>query len=191
MPILLNCISNFALGASLAWVLRHNRAIANGREWPLYFLATFEAFIVTPVTTYLVRFYPQWSTSYIFDPQIFPRWERWVSLLALATVALNFVAAIGGYRLCRSALLRHGGRPWPYPLGLVATAWWVVALVLMGREIVALGDYDSHWLEQNPLWVKAPAAVVTLATYVGGMVFVWWVKRQYRERQFDFMRWLP
>src|SRR6478672_9560650 len=102
MPVLINLAVNVVLGASGVLALRKSPALRQGfLSWQLLLLTAFEALVFTPVATYLFRFYPQWSMLYLFDPQLYPDLERWLSVLSALIITLNFAALVGGYALAR------------------------------------------------------------------------------------------
>lgn len=190
MPLLFNCASNLALGAALAWAMRRNPAFSRTlAAWPLLLLAVFEALVVTPVTTYLMRFYPHWATSYLFDPQIFPRLDHWVGWLCLGPVALNFLAAFVGYALVYRGVTEDNRVLTRLP-AIIALDTWAVVTGLAGKRLAHLGDYDSFWQGHAQLLLKVPAGVVVVFTYTASAAFVLWLGRRYSTQTPDFMRWL-
>lgn len=182
MPAVINCAANLALGGSLAWVVKRSPAFHNELvSWPLLFLVAFEALVVTPVTTYLFRFYPQWSMLYWFDPQIFPGLDAWVGFLSLLAVLANAGGAVLGYYVTREGLLR--GNQWmsyaPWIAGGLLASF---TLLFYGDRVVFIGDYDTFWQGGADLLFTRVAGWVGFVTYAAAAGFVYWVHRTYRDR---------
>jgi hypothetical protein len=181
MPALVNIAANFALGGATAWVTRHSPAVR--REfvsWALLFLVGFEALAVTPVATFLFRFYPQWSMLYAFDPQIFPNLEEWIGLLSFLAILLNFAAALGGFHVTRLGVQRNQE--------LVCYAPWaaggfitLLILALGGRRVLFMGDYDAFWQGNADVLVTRAAGWVGLLLYASAAGFVFWLHRRFAD----------
>ncbi|MBI3180267.1 MAG: hypothetical protein HYZ27_11440, partial [Deltaproteobacteria bacterium] len=129
MPALINVAGNLVLGAAAVLAVRRSPALRQHPvSWSLLVLLAFEAVVVTPVTTYLFRFYPQWSMLYWFDPQLFPDLQSWFGLLSLAAVLLNGLAAVCGYFIARYGV--KIGRLWPMELPIAVGVAAVVAVAV-------------------------------------------------------------
>jgi hypothetical protein len=181
MPAVINIAANLLLGAGLALALR--RSPAQRQEllsWPLLCLLAFEALVVTPVATYLFRFYPQWSMLYWFDPQIFTELERWVGPLSGVAVLLNFAAALGGYVLARRGIITD--TKWMVTAPITgATVTLILCTWLFGRRIAFIGDYDAFWSGHADLIFLRTPGIIGVGTYLLGIVFVVWLHARFRD----------
>ena len=181
MPALINIAANLFYGAVLVLALRRSPALQqNLMSWPFFVLLGFETLLVTPVTTYLFRFYPQWSMLYIFDPQIFPDLERFIGLLSLLAVVLNIGAALLGYVLARLALVLRQPWIWAAPIGAAAGVIFTV-FILHGDRVLFVGDYDEFW-QGNATFVLASApGIAGLALYLAAAALVVLVRRRFKD----------
>ena len=190
MPMLFNCASNLALGAALAWVMRRNPAFSRSlATWPLLLLAAFEALLQTPVTAYLMRFHPHWATSYMFDPQIFPRLDQWLTWLALGPVALNFAAALLGYALIHRGVTEE--QPfWARLPAIIVLDTWAIVVGMSGHRLLHMGEYDAFWQGHAHTLLVKPAGIAVLISYAAAGGFVLWLGRRYEKTSPDFLQWL-
>ena len=145
MPIIVNIAATMLFGAGLATVAKSSPALKEQFiNWVFIFLLAFVAFIITPMSTYAFRFYPQWSMLYLFDPQLFPNLEEWLNLISVASVLSNFIAAIIGYGITRSGILSsspsRGSVPYILGAGIL-----IGAFVFQFDRIAFVGDYDTYW----------------------------------------------
>ncbi len=172
MPAVVNFAANLVLGGAVPLVLRRSPAIRRElTSWALLALVGFEAFVFTPVATYLFRFYPQWSMLYIFDPQIFPELDNWVGVLSFVAVLANFGAVLGGFYATREGLLR--GERWLVWLapGLGA-AIALFVFVFFGKRVVFMGDYDAFWQGNADIFLARVGGWIGLLLYGGSALFV-------------------
>ncbi len=145
MPALINLALNILLGAGVVLVLRRSQALHDQLlSWAFFVLLAFEMLLVTPITAYLFRFYPQWSMLYLFDPQIYADLDRaygWMSLLA---VLLNVVAGIAGFVALRMSLITRQTWIAASAIGCAIGLLLTVAF-LHGERVIFIGDYDEFW----------------------------------------------
>jgi hypothetical protein len=190
MPMLFHCASNLALGAALAWVMRRNPAFTQSlATWPLLMLAVFEALLQTPVTAYLMRFHPHWATSYMFDPQIFPHLDQWLTWLACVPVALNFAAAWLGYALVYRGVTQER-RVWARLPAIIVLDTWAIVIGMSGHRLLHIGEYDTFWQGHARTLLTKPAGITWLVSYACAVVFVLWLGRRYGKTSPDFLQWL-
>ena len=182
MPVVINIAANLLFGAGLALVARRSPALRNTvYSWSFFFLLAFEAIAFTPVATYVFRFYPQWSMLYWFDPQIFPELERWIGLLSLLAIFLNFGAALCGYLIARAGILAGHIWIWTAPL---ATAISLIGYVSFayGDRVVFIGDYDAFWQGNAVLLFGAAPGWAAVVLYVGAAAFLFWTRSRFGDR---------
>jgi hypothetical protein len=187
MPVMVNIAANLVLGVALVLAVRRSPALHDHLvAWPLFFLLGFEALVFTPLSTYLFRFFPQWSLFYWFDPQLLPGLERWLGPLSAGAVLLNFAAAIAGYVAARTAVVRERSWLWQAPL---ATGVAVVAylVTVYGRRILFVGDHDAFWQGNARLLVASLPGWVGILLYVAGIAFVVIIRRRYWARDPTFV----
>ncbi|MBI5511131.1 MAG: hypothetical protein HY903_20410 [Deltaproteobacteria bacterium] len=181
MPALINIAANILFGAGLVLVLRRSEALrANLVSWAFFVLLGFEAVLVTPVATYLFRFYPQWSMLYLFDPQIFPELDRYIGVLSLFAVLLNVGAAFVGFFLARLALVAGQTWIWAAPLGAAAGVILTVG-VLHGHRVLYVGDYDEFWQGNAVFLLKSAAGWVGLILYAAAGLLLTLVHRRFKN----------
>lgn len=182
MPAVINILANLLFGSCMALVARRSPALRRDFvSWPLLFLLAFEALLFTPIATFLFRFYPHWSLSYWFDPQVHPGLDKWIGWLSLAAVLLNFVAAVLGYAVTRAGLLRERRAIWATPAALGTGALVAIAYV-HGDRIVLIGEGDAFWHGQARILLSAAAGWVGISAYVGMAAFLLWIHRRFAER---------
>ena len=181
MPVIINIASNLILGAALPLGVRSSQALRQDFVcWQLLFLTAFEAAVFTPLSTYLFRFYPQWSLLYAFDPQLYPELDRWIGLMTGGAVLLNFGAVILGFALARAGILTGKKWLWAAPLAAGAAVWTVV-LLGGGDRILFIGDFDAFWAGNNPILYKRFAGWVGMLLYIATGGFVLWVRRRFAQ----------
>jgi hypothetical protein len=181
MPVLINIAANLLLGAAAVLAVPRSPALrAHFLSWQLLFVTAFEAVVVTPISTYLFRFYPQWSMLYLFDPQLYPDLERWVSLLSALVIALNFAALVGGYAVARHGLLHRKRSLQNAPLvagGLIIA----FTLLFFGDRIALLGDFDAFWTGGATFSLRRLAGWIGLSMYAAAAGYVLWVRRRFQR----------
>jgi hypothetical protein len=187
MPAILNFFGNVVLGGTMAFIAR--RSIAARREllsWPLLFVLAFEAVIVTPIATYLFRFYPQWSMLYGFDPQVFTGLDRFVGLLSLVAIVLNFLGVVGGYMMVRLGLITDTAWMWGGPFALSGLVALYVILFYADR-IIYVGDYDSFSNGGARFFLATTPGWMGILLFVSAGAFLWWVRMRYGRRDPSFL----
>jgi len=187
MPAILNLVGNLALGASIAFIARRSQSFRTELvAWPLLFALAFEGVIVTPIATYLFRFYPQWSMLYGFDPQVFPGVDRFIGLLSLAIVVLNFSAVLAGYYLVRIGLARERQWIWISPF---ATSGLVTLYVILfyAERIIYIGDFDSYSSSLAPFFLTTLPGCIGVLLYAFAGAFLLWVNARYSHRDPSFL----
>ena len=181
MPALLNIALNLGVGAGLVLAIRKSPALRQSAvSWSFFALLAFEALLVTPVTTYLFRFYPQWSLLYLFDPQVFPDLDRFIGLLSLVAVLLNVGAAFLVYALGRLAVLLR--QPWLW--GLVfgaAVSLTLGVFVLHGDRVLFVGDYDEFWQGNATFLLTSTPGMVGLLLYAGAATLIVLIRRRFKD----------
>jgi hypothetical protein len=181
MPALINIALNLLLGTVLVLALRHSQAMRQTlMSWAFFVLLGFETLLVTPVTTYLFRFYPQWSMLYFFDPQIFPDLERYIGLLSLLAVVLNVSAAFLGYILARMALLLRQPWMWAAPIGAAAGVIFTI-FILHGDRVLFVGDYDEFWQGNGAFILTSVPGITGLVLYLAAAALIVVVRRRFRD----------
>ncbi len=182
MPALVNAAGNLVLGAAAVLAVRRSPAMRqHPLSWSLLVLIAFEAVVVTPVATYLFRFYPQWSLLYWFDPQLFPELQSWFGALSLLAVLLNLAAAVAGYLIARYGV--KIGRLWPVELPIAVGVGAIVAVaVKWGDRILYVGDYDEFWQGNASLFLATFPGWAGLALYVAAGGFIYWLHSRFKTR---------
>jgi hypothetical protein len=187
MPAAVNIGANLMFGAALVLAVRRSPSLRqNFVGWVFFFLLGFEALLFTPVSTYLFRFYPQWSMLYWFDPQVFPDLHRWIGWLSALAVLLNFGAAILGFFLARLGILTGQTWLWSVPLA-VASA--VMAYVLFGfwDRIIYIGDHDSFWSGNASSLFSSLSGWIGILLYAALITFVVWIHRRFHDHDPSFL----
>ncbi len=181
MPVAINILVNLLFGSALVLAVRRTPALFESFVgWPLFALLGYQAVVVTPATTFLVRFYPQWSMLYWFDPQLAPQLDAWMGPLSALAVVLNAAAALAGYALTRTGLLRELAWLWLAPVGLGSFG---LAFLLAGfwRRVIFVGDYDGFWQGNTGTIFTSLAGWVGLVTYAGAAALVVWLNQRVRR----------
>ncbi len=172
MPAIINLASALVLGGAVAWVLRRSAALR--REflgWPLLVLVAFLAIVWVPATTFLFRFYPEWSLLYAYDPQVFPRLGNWFGLLSLVVAMLNVAAAIGAFAMTRLGVKRE--RAWlVFAAPAIGVLVFLVVVVFCGKRLLFLGDYDAYWQGSAELFLWRGGGWLGVALYALAAGFV-------------------
>lgn len=182
MPALVNACANVAMGGAFALIARRSAAMKEELlAWPLLFLLAFEGVCITPVATYLFRFYPQWSMLYWFDPQIFSGLEEWIGALGALAILINVGGAIGGYAAGREGI--RSGRRWLtyLPVG-VGGGGVLLLLWLFGHRVIYVGDYDAYWRGEADFFLLRAPGLIGTALYVAGAAFVRWLHLRFGQR---------
>jgi hypothetical protein len=181
MPALINIAFNLLLGTALVLVLRHSPALRQELiSWSFFVLLGFEAVLVTPVTTYLFRFYPQWSMLYFFDPQIFPDLERYIGLLSLLAVVLNVGAGFAGYLLARLAVVLRQPWMWAAPIGAAFGIVFTV-FILHGDRVLFVGDYDEFWQGNAAFILTSVPGITGVMLYLAAAALVVLVRWRFKD----------
>jgi len=187
MPIVVNLAATMLFGAGLATVAKSSPAFKEQFvNWVFIFLLSFVALIITPVTTYAFRFYPQWSMLYLFDPQLFPNLDRWLNLLSAASAVSNFLAATFGYGVARAGYLSENPTKSIAPF-IIGAGMLLGALIFQFDRIAFVGDYDTYWQGQALLFLKTAPGLLGLFTYLGAFIFVLWVHSRFSGRDPEFI----
>ncbi|RYF11665.1 MAG: hypothetical protein EOO40_02870 [Deltaproteobacteria bacterium] len=177
MPVPFNLATSLLLGASLPPLLRRSEAFRHSfANWALLALALFMALVFTPATTYLVRYFPHWSTLYAFDPQLFPLVERGVGPLSAALVLSYFGVAAGGYAVSRHAILTNQVVWLALPLATGAGIW-AVGLWHWQLQVLTVGEFDAFWQGSGTLLHRHRVGAVALLLHLGALVFLALVRR--------------
>lgn len=183
MPAIINILGNLLFGGCLALVARNSATMRNELvSWTFFFLLAFESLFVTPIATYLFRFYPQWSMLYWFDPQIFTSFDQWVGWLSALAILLNFAAAFAGFILARWGVITHNiwfkALPMTVAIALIATVFWQ-----FGNRIAFIGDYDAYWQGNASMFLARVPGWIGLFLHIGTILFVLWVHSRFGERE--------
>jgi hypothetical protein len=181
MPLPLHLLFVFMLGAALPLALRRSAALHDAFfNWQLLAVGLFTALVVTPVCTGLLRFYPQWSLMYAFDPQLYPAVERQVMLLCAAALLGQSACLLAGYALARFAVVKQ--RLDLIGVPLLAAALGVGAVLFYGLDRVrAVGDYDAFLLGRARPYLHQPPAVWGALLMLSSCVFLGWTWRRFRH----------
>lgn len=181
MPAIINICANLLFGAAVAWTGRRSRELREELlTWHLLLLLAFESLFVTPIATFLFRFYPQWSMLYWFDPQLFPNLDQSIGWLSGLVVVLNYLAALAGYGLARWGVIRANLFLQATP-AVAAVGSMVAVLVVFGDRVAFIGDYDAFLQGQADILMTRLAGWVGLALYAGGVIFVLWVRARFGQ----------
>lgn len=168
----------FASTWLFATLLGRTQSNATRPSWQRFVLIAFEVAIVIPLATVMLRFYPQWSTSYTLDPQIFPGFQDNLPLLSAAQATLLPLLAAIGFSVGQKTSTPSASAVWLYwlttALGLGAV---VVGLVFAGDRGLRVTDYDSYWQGQGAWLFHSWVGLATLL-WIGGHVALWvWIQR--------------
>lgn len=187
MPAVVNIGANLCLGGALAIALRNSPALHRELvSWPFLVLAAFQGIVVTPIATYLFRFYPQWSMSYLFDPQVFPQLDLWVGPLSALVVLATMGAGFAGYALARAGIV--GEQRWLALLPAVSGGLAVAAVVLFYRSrVFFVGEYDDFWQGHARFFLSSTAGWVGVALYVASLTLLWFVRSRFAHREPQFI----
>lgn len=187
MPAPINIALNLVLGSVLAWVLRRSPAMRQELlNWSLLLLLAIEAVLITPMTTYLFRFYPHWSMLYLLDPQVYPVVDDLTGILSLLAVCLNFGAAFLGYWLMRESLLT--GKTWQRILPSSLAAVIIVAVFgFCYQQVGLMGDYDDFWQGQARFILLTFAGWLGVLVYGGAAALVTWVHLRFSRNDPQFL----
>ncbi len=176
MPCAFIAAAQLMVGGALPLLLRRSPALrAALLNWQVLVLAAFEALVVTPISTFLLCTYPQWSLLYVFDPQLYPQLEMRLLGISALGVLLNFALLLTGYAWARSGILQgRRRRAWgPVGLGLGIQA---LGLALFAERIAYVGDFDSFWQGQAARLQQRSAgwlSVLLVAATLGLLVSIW------------------
>ena len=175
MPVAINIAANLVFGASIAWVARRSETLQESwLNWSSLMLFAFEAVLITPATTYLFRFYPHWSTFYVFDPQKFPAIQDWLGWLSLLVIILNFGAALAGYLMTRSGILNSSTLRMLLPIVLGTLLIGLLGTLLYER-VFFVAEYDSFWEGDTAMLLSQAPGIVGILVYLLAGVFVLWI----------------
>ena len=181
------CLANFCLGAAIVWCWRRSPALQDSLFcWQLLALGLYEALILTPVATYLLRFYPQWTLHYGWDPQIHPNLEGMLGWLSWPAIFGLYLAAFAGFGLTRLALLRQSPSLTLAPLAAGA-GLWLLALLRWRRQFAYIGTFDDFSAGQADLWLLHLAGWVHMALYLSAVTYVVLLQRTYGSRDPRFL----
>ena len=187
MPAVINICANLLLGTTFVLALRHSQGIKQEiLNWPLLTLLAFEALVVTPVATYLFRFYPQWSMLYWFDPQIYPEFDSWIGWLSAGAIALNFIAVLAGYFAGWLAIV-HRQRWLAITCITLALTFVLYITFAYGDRIALIGDYDTFWQGQAIPIIKRQPGWIGISLYVFSFLFVLWLHTRFGDRDPSFL----
>jgi hypothetical protein len=187
MPVAINCALNALLGASTAYACRGAPGLHDGRmPWPLLWLSAFQGFFVTPLATALFRFYPHWSTFYLFDPAMYPSIETSNGLWSALAVVSNFATMSIGFIAARVSLAQR--QPW-WARATVGLACLALALSLTRfvDRLLYAGDYDSFWNGHAENLMHTPCGWMALCTWAGAATFVLVVRQRYAHRDPNYI----
>ena len=186
MPVAINIAANLIFGASIAWVARRSQTLhENWLNWSSLMLFAFEAVLITPATTYLFRFYPHWSTFYVFDPQKFPALQDWLGWLSLLVILLNFGAALLGYLMARSGIVSSSTSQTILPV-LIGTAFIGLLSSLLFERVFFIAEYDSFWEGDTAMLLSQAPGVVGLLLYTLSAAFVLWMHVRFGDQEPSF-----
>ena len=182
MPIIVNLSATLLLGASLAAATRSSPAFKESFvNWVLVFLLAFVALVITPVATFALRFYPQWSMLYFFDPQIFPNLNQWLNPLSALAAISNFATATLGYGLTRAGYLSKTPTKYLTPFILSIGALLGV-LILQFDQLIFVGDYDAYWEGKANLFIRTTPGILGSSAYLSACIFVLWIRTRFHGR---------
>lgn len=187
MPVIVNIAANLIFGAALVLAVKRSAALRESFvSWVLFFLVGFQALLATPTTTFLFRFYPQWSMLYLFDPQIFPDLDRWIGWLSLCAVLLNFGASLLGYTLARLGVTTGQAWLWATPLVIGVATLSYIAFAFWDR-VLFIGDYDAFWQGNAHVLVATLAGWLGILLYGLAIAFVVWTRHRFADHDPSFI----
>lgn len=176
MPALINLLANVAFGAAMGAVRQRPRQEGYGLSWPLLLLISFQCLVVVPVATFLVRFYPDWSLFYVFDPQVVGV-EAYAGPMSLLIAATDVGLAIGAYALTQRAT-RTEQRHWRWTPTVIASVGAIAVLALCMRRVALVGTYDAYW-HGDARWLPLSLpGVVGATTYTAAAGLALWTRRR-------------
>ncbi len=187
MPALINLIANIPLGAAFAWAVKESPAMRRETlSWIFFLFLAFEAVVVTPLCTFMFRFYPQWSMLYWFDPQIFSELDNWTGVLSIPLLLLHFATGLFGFLAARRGLVSERKLMWQAPLfgGGVVT---LLLIILFANRIAFVGDYDTFWQGNATFFLKKIVGFVGVTLYVLSFLFVLWVRSRFAHKDPKFI----
>ena len=186
MPVAINIAANLILGGAIAWAARRSETLQESwLNWSTLFLCAFEALLVTPATTYLFRFYPHWSTFYLFDPREFPAIEDWLGWLSVIVMSLNFLAAIVGYLMTRHGILKESLFHMLLPI-LLGTLTIAVLTTILYERVFFIGGYDTFWEGDSAILMSQAPGIVGTLLYLFAAGFVAWIHIRFGEQEPKF-----
>lgn len=187
MPVVIHWAFNFMLGVCTARAVRGAPGLHVGRApWPLLFLTAFEGIFVTPLVTYLFRYWPAWSMFYLFDPAAYPMLDSFIGLLSAAVVAVDFLLMWLGFVCGRTSVTPAHGRWLQWP-SIACAGITGLCLAYLGDRMAFAGDYDTFWRGEAPLWLSTPAGWVSLALFGGALCFVLVLRQRFAQRDPVFL----
>ena len=181
MPIIINWAANVLFGWAAVMLARRSKELQQGAlGWIMLLLISYESLIFTPIAVYLFRFYPYWSTHYLFDPDIYPRFYYWVFGFSALVVAGNYLLLIGTYLAARWLVLRNQlFLAWLPPL--VALASIVVVVISYGSRLLRLADYYEYWGGGGSPILTQPAGLAGFGSLLGMVLILVFIRRLFRH----------
>lgn len=181
MPVIINWAANILFGWAVVMVARRNEELHQGAwGWIALLLIGYESLVFTPVAVYLFRFYPHWSTNYLFDPDIYPRIYYWAFGLSALVVVGNYLAVVGSYLASRWLLLRRQTTLLWLP-AVVAVVAVLVVVVSYGSRLLRLADFYQYWGGGGVPLLSHPAGLVGLGALAGMAAVVVLVQRWFGQ----------
>jgi hypothetical protein len=173
MPLLMNFGINIIFGASMALVGRQSLAMKEDLiSWPLVFVVAFESLIMTPVCTFQLQFFPQWSLFYWFDPQLFPSLHDILSKASFLIILFNFLGALFGLAITRRGVVENS-RIYRAICPMIGLFFFSLGILLLWPQTSPRTTTDSYWYHNDPLILGWPGWM-GLACYLLGFLFVLW-----------------
>ena len=178
MPVPFNLLLNVLFGGAVAVATRHAPAHKRLLAWPLLFALFFEGAVFTPLATYCLRFFPDWSRCYAFHPRVFSNLFMAIGPLSALAIAANFGALFLGFTISRHGLNHHLPVLTWAPIVGMATASTVLAL-LLHKRLFAVGDFDAFWNgTANPI-LQMPPGYATVGLLCASCAFVVWMRLRF------------